>query len=327
MSATLKYTAQDVKNDIYAAFAMLVASMKTEEDVPSPIQLRQEVGKLRQLGLTATKQYQQASQLLSKYEQATAEYNKKRAFLTFITEARAKFGEDVIVVKYDHFMQILEKYDLVCGYVNRYTGSIPDFAISKLAHLQDMLGKGGIEGRFALPTGGYIQMLGFGVSMSKDVEMGIKRLRIPFNNPQIKELSDMWGFSLVNTNAPRVFIAAPNADMTPLSIEIRYRGVIQEFNLFMIGNSNIDEIRNFNDCIRRVEEKVRKSRLGQYCTISNFTGMAEERLVYDPFICSFTEYGVLIHAMWGEEASDEIIKRYKVLNDWIDQYKAKHLNK
>lgn len=38
---------------------------------------------------------------------------------------------------------------------------------------------------------------------------------------------------------------------------------------------------------------------------------------YDPFVCSICDYGVIIHSMWGPEAEDAIIERYKELRDKI----------
>lgn len=30
----------------------------------------------------------------------------------------------------------------------------------------------------------------------------------------------------------------------------------------------------------------------------------------DPFICSYTKYGIIVHTKWGEEAEDEVLKKY-----------------
>lgn len=38
----------------------------------------------------------------------------------------------------------------------------------------------------------------------------------------------------------------------------------------------------------------------------------------DPFICAYTDYGVLIFTRWGEEASSKIVKKYEELNIQID---------
>lgn len=44
----------------------------------------------------------------------------------------------------------------------------------------------------------------------------------------------------------------------------------------------------------------------------------------DPFICAYTDYGVLIFTRWGEEASSKIVKKYEELNRQID-IRAKEL--
>lgn len=45
----------------------------------------------------------------------------------------------------------------------------------------------------------------------------------------------------------------------------------------------------------------------------------------DPFICAYTDYGVLIFTRWGEEASSKTVKKYEELNRQIDK-RAKELN-
>lgn len=39
---------------------------------------------------------------------------------------------------------------------------------------------------------------------------------------------------------------------------------------------------------------------------------------YDPFICSLTKYGVMIFTKWGNEAQDDIIKRYEELSKYVN---------
>lgn len=44
----------------------------------------------------------------------------------------------------------------------------------------------------------------------------------------------------------------------------------------------------------------------------------------DPFICAYTDYGILILTRWGEEASSKVIRKYEELNRQIDS-RAKEL--
>ncbi len=39
----------------------------------------------------------------------------------------------------------------------------------------------------------------------------------------------------------------------------------------------------------------------------------------DPFICAHTRFGILIFTRWGEEANDEIIKKYEAFNHKLDE--------
>ena len=45
----------------------------------------------------------------------------------------------------------------------------------------------------------------------------------------------------------------------------------------------------------------------------------------DPFICAYTEYGILIFTRWGEEAKDKIIRKFEAFNDKLDEFEKKYL--
>lgn len=47
----------------------------------------------------------------------------------------------------------------------------------------------------------------------------------------------------------------------------------------------------------------------------------------DPFICAYTNYGVLIFVKWGEEANDETIKKFEEFNTMLDNFEKTYFNK
>ena len=83
---------------------------------------------------------------------------------------------------------------------------------------------------------------------------------------------------------PRFFIAAPAQEMEPLDLQT-------------------NDALNMNDLKKR-------EKLQEFANIRIQTR--------DPFFCSCTRYGVLIYSKWGEEAQDEIIKRYQTLSQTIN---------
>lgn len=78
------------------------------------------------------------------------------------------------------------------------------------------------------------------------------------------------------------------------------------------------ENRAIRDEESRLQSVIEKSNIARYCEIDFIkTQPIPERKLFDPFICSCTPHGVLIHAKWGAEAEDATIKRYVQLRDAI----------
>lgn len=258
----------------------------------------------------------------------------------------ATFGKDAMVVRYDHFFQILEKYDMVCGSFDRYTGGIPQEALNALASLKGLWSKGQFRTEYGLPLS-YAESFTFR-DESCDIVHLRNRARIPMrvsDKAIMRQFANLCSIKKLGTDEPRdlesindaLFIAAPAADMEPMEIDIcfdlrdsdKVRSARDRAKRELgsdlwrypsLSQSKIDEAEN--RAIRAEEERlqsiIEKSSAPRYCKCGFIkTQPLPERKLYDPFICSLTPHGVLIHAKWGAEAEDATIKRYEQLRDAI----------
>lgn len=310
----------------------------------------------------------QNAKLLGAMTEQMAEYEKATDTLAFMEDVWQKFGTDAMVVRYDHFFQILEKYDMVCGSFNRYTGGIPQFALDTLTRLNGMFERKELKRKYALGLN-YAGNFIFNDEMT-GIEAMKKRLRMPLrtnNESVVSAISDYVGFDIgANENDDKhdtltnvLFIAAPAADMKPLKMNVMFNtGKIKEIRktkpriekewdmarsrylcYFGISRSKEEiakyeaeynrlngirdkEVAEIDQAVKDEEARLQAiladSDINRYAKISFIHKEAEiVRKLIDPFICSLTPYGVLIHAKWGEEAEDATIKRYEQLRDAI----------
>lgn len=340
------YTAEDVHRDLIAFVLLFLSDIQQEierKDVPATI--NQDAALLSEFGLTNSKNAVIAERLTKEVSAHNKEYDRKKAALTFMEDVWQKFGADAMVVRYDHFFQILEKYDMVCGSFDRYTGGIPQEALNALASLKDLWGKGQFRSEYGLPLN-YASSFTFR-DESRDIVRLRKRARIPM---RVSDEAVMWQFAKLcfedlGVDEPRglrsindaLFIAAPAADMKPLKMEVTFAPSLTAAKameaLRQAGRENRDLVfypslytkeRDIiqNNAIRaeetRLQSIIEKSDIARYCEIDFIkTQPLPERKLYDPFICSLTPYGVLIHVKWGAEAEDATIKRYEQLRDAI----------
>lgn len=343
LTYTQPYDESHVSHDL-SKMAMLFIDLMCQQAEANKgySELIQTKNKLAQFGFTNAKD----TKLLGKMSAQMADYEKAVSALAFMESVWDKFGTDAMVVRYDHFFEILEKYDMVCGSFDRYTGGVPQFALDTLTRLNGMWERKELTKAYALG-------LTYALSHSiKDEVRGLdilrKRLRMPLRTNHkgvCTEISNLVEFDLsVNKGDNRdeltdvLFIAAPAADMQPLDMEIEfeteklemlrkthpekpfssvwdevyeaeYRKYLNE--IYAIKNTIIDEE-------NRLKEIIAASDINRYAKIKFIHKEPEiVRILRDPFICSLTPYGVLIHAKWGAEAEDATIKRYEQLRDAI----------
>lgn len=301
------YTAEDVTKKMTAFMLVYLNEMQQcVERKRMSDSLVKEKSMLMDLGFGNTKNFQ----LIANHEKEIAKYNANVDCFKLMTEAWKLFGNDVMIVRYDQFMQLLEKYNLVCGDLDRYKGYIPEKNLVEIAKVKSM----DVPERFAV----YMDKLRH-VDLSCDHGVLTKVMRFPYR-PEIVGALDKLGLDSMGDidyenfsgsiyanqmayyrfsteervrlieqekarneerrkKRPRFFIAAPAQEMEPLDISVKSMST-------------------------RRDLKKRDA-------LNKFANFIETK---DPFFCSCTEYGVLIFSKWGEEAQDEIIKRYEQLS-------------
>lgn len=358
---TAPYSDTHVSADI-SAMAMLFIELicQQQEQNKSYGELIHTKDALAQFGFKNS----QNAKLLGAMTEQMAEYKKASDTLAFMEEVWEKFGTDAMVVRYDHFFQILEKYDMVCGSFNRYTGGIPQSALDTLTHLNGMWKREELERKYALGLG-YAGHFTFKDEMT-GIEAMKKRLRMPLranDKSAASAISDYVGFDIKaeekddkhDTLTDVLFIAAPAADMKPLEMDVEFKTdrlkelrkvkpktervsfdwvypittelsdkeeQARKAEYYRVENIRRKEIADIDQAVKDEEARLQvilaDSDINRYAKISFIHKEAEiVRILKDPFICSLTPHGVLIHAKWGAEAEDATIKRYEQLRDAI----------
>jgi len=350
-SYTAPYTESHVAADL-AIKAMLFIELMCDqtEKNKSYGELMSTKQSLARFGFTNS----QNAKLLGEMQTQMEDYKKASDTLAFMEDVWQKFGKEAMVVRYDHFFEILEKYDMVCGSFNRYTGAIPQSAIDTLDRLNDMWERKELTNKYAVGLT-YAKVYSF-TDETTGLDILRKCMRLPLrcaNKGIMREISNVCGLDLgVNEEDKRkrlsdvMFITAPAADMKPLKMKVEFdtpqmRNIhekrirlINEFSLSRLSAQafleEYSEQRNhlgyeddkltkqFDAEVDRLKAIVEASDINRYAKIDFVkTKPTPLRLLLDPFICSLTRYGVLIHAKWGAEAEDATIKRYEELHDAV----------
>ena len=193
-SQTTVYTAEDVTKDMTAMMLLYLTEMQQCVERKQMSQaLVKERQMLESLGLHKTKNIQ----LIANHEKEIAQYNANVDCFKLMTEAWGLFGNDVMIVRYDQFMQLLEKYNLVCGELSRYTGYIPEKNLQEIARIKGM----DVADKFA----GEMDKL-TRISLTFELDELIKAIRFPYRPKGIDALNAMEIKNVGYYNSPTVSI-------------------------------------------------------------------------------------------------------------------------
>lgn len=242
------------------------------------------------LGFTNTKLIVERREIINRNTDFNQAVRASIRALQLIKEVQEYFGPNTVVVKRSDFVEILKKYNLVCGRFENYTGIVPD---KNAREIDDALNK--------------IQAL-----VEKQITPNNQELLYEayhrYMTYYIKEVTFYRSYELPK-DRKRLLNLFPLAlcrrESYSYNNEIIYDLANNGVKLESVNNLGVERVGMFI-CAPANEMNNSKNRV----KFSVFTPRTD-----DPFICSLTPYGVVIHSMWGREAEDEAIKKYKALFD------------
>lgn len=213
--------------------------------VPSKPVPSKQVKVLQELGFTNTKIVQEYKLKVEQFKRelearkSADDYKKYvRESVEVLLDARQRFGADTLLIRFDDFELIMNKFNLVCGTFDMYKGDIPDNCIAEIAWLETELYKDSLS----MPK--YITSLRAIEEVRITNEFAYSGLpahliRFPFfkciypgefrdfhgNNTDNYNL----GYRLYGGKYARLFICAPANDMKKLRHVVSFRRATDPF--------------------------------------------------------------------------------------------------
>lgn len=263
-----------------------ISKLKSTESSPEV----DSINSLESLGFINTIPVSQRRAIMEDRESFNDAIKKACESLLFINEAINYFGPNTIVVKRSDFVELIKKYNLVCGTFSNYTGIVPE---KNILEIKDTINK--FKNLDTAPLPIY-------QSYTKYYTYKITRIVFSRRSGKLSKQSER----LLNL-FPIVLCEKQDRSYWEDHDHEIYRYLIQN------GITLEDPVDNF------VKESLSHNFMF-ICAPAKYMNNRENKVRFsirpkteDPFICSLTPFGVVIHSMWGKEAEDESLRKYKEL--------------
>lgn len=307
------YTAQEIHSVIVAKNLALLTNIieLTKKDlVQAPTNIVSEYTRLKKLGLVNTKN---ANIVKSKLDEISLvnndirKYNdfvdEQRKFREFVKDMLEVFGHNTLFIKFLDFEQIIRKYNLTCGLLEHYTGSIPEANILEIEIAKENIKKienfkyenvkTGHQRSFRHPIDGTLQWY--------DETESVKVYDYPNLHKNIFDLCFVE--SLYDTQ-----LTEEQKEAIRLFPFMHYSGDYYTDKLLAIKTDGRREfIKEWNKNPTKLFIVAPAHEMENTVKFEKFVRSE------DPFVCSYTPFGIMIHTKWGEESEDEILKKYEEL--------------
>ncbi|MGL4373520.1 MAG: hypothetical protein ACRCS6_07045, partial [Turicibacter sp.] len=242
--------------------------------------LHKEINNLELIGLGKSKNANYLREMARDYTEKKQVSQNIQLTHNFLKYVKDKLP-DAIILPYDAFYKLLEKFNLLCGPIDSYGGLIPQENIDEITKASAI-----IEGDDKLKevmNAGFrrLSSVVLGPNRPNDITFITQELaripyvEVPFNSDIAQVISKKLNVTLNRNN----FSCSSN---------------LMTYKDWIIV-APADEMKN----------NVTIEIVGQ----SYFN---EKKKAEDPLLCKFTKYGVVICSAWGEEANSDIYKKYVI---------------
>lgn len=246
---------------------------KTKSSLISMEDIRNKYNRLVNLGLQNSTNAKELKAIIDNQNTYNENILKAKSLIEYIKEVNQILQRNSYLVSFEQFEVICKKYNLVYNLLENYTGVIPEENIIQLENISNQL-----YGIKDLNKDLYfvesVKIASDGVPFS--IWMKNRRiLRLPSFSNKIKYRDEIWNNEIIMD-----YSDCPETRYNLLN----YAKVKQlKSNTFLIAAPETHFIDNF-----KIEVRPK-----------------------DPIVFQICPYGILIHSVWGEEADDEVLKRYK----------------
>lgn len=294
---TKVYTAAEVHAEITAKVLLLMEQMKQQvEAVELPAEMRCELELLRSVGLTNSANME----ALKGAEQRVNDINASRQLtaerIRLVQLMHKHYGPDVMLMRTEDFMALLDKYNLVCGFLEDYTGSVPQKNLVEIARAKDFLD--GFDGLDELrKTWSTYDLL----SSPTRQEYGRRAYNVSIEYESglfLRDKIHRWHYLVECTK--EYLRENPDALRCPF--------VKAEDSFFYFHQRD-------DYSMSRKTDRLLIAAPAQ--EMKNRPKIVERIRTEDPFVFSVTDCGVLIYSAWGDEGNDELVQKYRRLNEWL----------
>ena len=249
--------------------------------------IKERLRKLKSLGLENSLNYKNLQSLI--INKSFTDYGKEA--YEFVKELR-KLSPDIIVVPHENYMDLLNKYNLVTGKLDRFTGLIPDDKLKELINVSDSLDinydlfkKGEVNDIKPITEIRIKDTYKSRIVFKKDIIEVIRKINL---FPFYKDIND-YKIRLVDWNKSNSMSLFFNE-----ILDLRWSSVPLRSEEWLISCSK--------DLISTVP-------------VTKYIPEPPAPKVVDPILVKYCKYGFIIGPRWGEEGTDIMFEEMKKFLD------------